>query len=430
MKKNIFAWGKYPKINAKIIQENFVENIANTICHLKKWIPQGNLRSYGDCALAETVISSKELNKILSFDKEKNEIKCQSGILFSEILEFIVPKGFFLPVTPGTKFISLGGAIASDVHGKNHHKEGSFSDYLISFKLIQADGKEVFCSKENNSDLFWQTCGGMGLTGFITEARFKLKKIESTFIQQEVTKAENLKELFGLFEKNKETTYTVAWIDCLAPKKKLGRGHFIAGEHLDATEKIKNSLQFPSQKKIAVPFEFPNFVLNGWTVKWFNRLFFHKQFSKVKNSVVSYEPFFYPLDAILEWNRIYGKKGFLQYQFVFPYEKSYDGMFEVLEEISNNKQGSFLAVLKLFGEQKNSLAFPIKGYTLALDFPITKNIFTFLDKLDEIVLKYDGRIYLTKDARTKKELIQKEFFEQNFGEKISSVQFERLTHVK
>lgn len=412
MKKSIANWGNYPVVQTDERQFSIVSQLNQTLAEGEHIIARGNGRCYGDASLSEQTVSTLKFDKILSFDTEKGIFECQSGLTLDKILEVIVPKGWFLPVTPGTKFITIGGAIASDVHGKNHHVDGAFSQHVLEMNVLLADGKEVTCSPEKNSDLFWATCGGMGLTGIITTAKFDLKKIETSYIKQKQVKAKNLEEIIQLFEEYKHYTYSVAWIDCLKKGNHFGRSILILGEHAtvpDLDEIKKNDpLKLPNKKQIVFPFNLPSFALNQLTVKAFNFLYYGKNLKKEINNVVSYEPFFYPLDAILHWNRGYGKKGFVQYQFVLPLE-SKQGLIEILKRISNKRLGSFLAVLKVFGKQDDLISFPKEGYTLALDFPVRKGLFEFLDELDKIVLQYGGRLYLSKDARMKSEIFWKSY---------------------
>jgi len=407
MKKTIANWGNYPVMETEEKTFSFEDQLTETLLQSEGIIARGNGRCYGDASLAKNTISTLKYDKILSFDTEKGLFECQSGLTLDKILEIIVPKGWFLPVTPGTKFITVGGAIASDVHGKNHHVDGCFSHHVVEIDVVLANGETVTCSSRANSELFWATCGGMGLTGVITRAKFDLKKIETSYIKQKQIKAGNLEEVIRLFEEYKHYTYSVAWIDCLKKGKHFGRSILMLGEHAtieDLDEKKKKEpLALPKKKQITFPFNLPSFILNQLTVKAFNFLFYSKNWKRVINNVVSYEPFFYPLDAILHWNRGYGKKGFVQYQFVLPLE-SKQGLVEILNKISDKGMGSFLAVLKVFGKQDDLISFPKEGFTLALDFPVRNGLFAFLDELDKIVLHYGGRIYLSKDARMKSEI--------------------------
>lgn len=412
MKKKIANWGNYPVMETEEKSFSFTQELTAALKETEKIIARGNGRCYGDASLAEQTISTLKYDKILSFDQDNGIFECQSGLMLDQILEVIVPKGWFLPVTPGTKFITVGGAVASDVHGKNHHVDGSFSAHVLEMDVLLASAETITCSAHMNSDLFWATCGGMGLTGIITRVKFDLKKIETSYIKQKQVKAKNLEEVIELFEKYRNYTYSVAWIDCLKKGENFGRSILMLGEHariedLDEAKK-KDPLKLPGKKQISFPFTLPSFVLNQFTVKAFNFLFYAKNTRKEINNIVSYEPFFYPLDAVLHWNRGYGKKGFVQYQFVLPLSGK-QGLVEILKRISDQGLGSFLAVLKVFGKQDDLISFPTEGYTLALDFPVRDGLFDFLDELDKIVLKYGGRIYLSKDARMKPEIFWKSY---------------------
>lgn len=402
----ISNWGNYPLVNSTILNLRSKQELSSVIKSKFDFIARGNGGCYGDSSLSSNIISTLKFNKIIAFDTTTGIISCQSGITFDSLIEFIIPKGWFLPVTPGTKYITLGGAVASDIHGKNHHVEGSFKNHIISIQMLLSSGEIVECSNELNQDLFKATCGGMGLTGIILEVRFKLKKIESAFINEISIKAKNLEEIFSLFEEYKDSMYTVAWIDCLQSGKNLGRSLLMVGEHASANDKsTKRPLQVSkNRQKLRIPFYFPEIVLNRFTVMIFNFLFYHKQLGRVKRSIVSFDKFFYPLDFIKDWNKMYGRRGFVQYQFVLPLGNSKEGLHKILTEIGKSGMGSFLAVLKLFGESDGLINFPMRGYTLALDFPIRKGLFEFLDDLDKIVLQYGGRLYLTKDARMKREV--------------------------
>lgn len=408
MKKQIANWGNYPSIESDEKSFAFDDQLHKLINETDGFIPRGNGRCYGDASLAGKTISTLKYDKILSFDIENGIFECQSGLTLDRILEVVVPKGWFLPVTPGTKFITVGGAVGSDVHGKNHHVDGSFSNHIVEMDIVLSNGEAITCSPQLHSDLFEASCGGMGLTGMITRIKFRLKKIESSYIAQKQIKAENLEEVIQLFDEYKQFTYSVAWIDCLKKGEHFGRSILILGEHAKLNElnekQKKDPLQLPQKKQITFPFNLPSWVLNSFTVKAFNFLYYSKNTKKELNNVVSYEPFFYPLDAILHWNRGYGKKGFVQYQFVLPLQAK-QGLVEILKKISDKGLGSFLAVLKVFGHQDSIISFPTEGFTLALDFPVRDGLFDFLDELDKVVLQYGGRLYMSKDARMKPEVM-------------------------
>jgi decaprenylphospho-beta-D-ribofuranose 2-oxidase len=403
MKRTIANWGQYPALEANELSFRDTQEAAALLAGQEHLIARGNGRCYGDASLADTVISTLRYNKILAFDKKGGVFDCQAGILLEEVLEVIVPHGWFLPVTPGTKFITVGGAVASDVHGKNHHSDGAFCQHVEELELLSGTGEVLVCGPALRPDLFETTCGGMGLTGIITRVRFRLKPIQTAYIRQTQQKAANLREIFDLIEQNREATYSVAWIDCLQRGRQLGRSILMLGEHAHPEElpaKLRQRpLQLPPKKKLSVPFNLPEFTLNAYSIRAFNFAFYHKLRQRVKTDIIDYDTYFYPLDFVHHWNRMYGRRGFVQYQFVLPLEKSYEGLELILERISQKKMGSFLAVLKLFGPQAGLLSFPMEGYTLALDFPVRPDLFPFLDELDELVHQLGGRIYLSKDAR-------------------------------
>jgi len=393
------SWGQYPQIDSNVLEFEDVAQLKEIITKHKPLIPYGNGRSYGDSALGENQLYVKPHCYMLSFDETKGVLHCQAGVLLSEILETFIPRGWFLSVTPGTKLITIGGAIASDVHGKNHHAAGSFCNHVLDFKLMLPSGEIVTVSDKTTPDLFKATCGGMGLTGVILEARIQLQPIQSSMIKQTIIKTRTLQELYDAFESYESYPYSVAWIDCLAGGSQFGRGLLIVGEH--ATD---GNLSYTSGYKAGVPVEFPNFVLNRFSMKAFNELYYNKVFNQITNKNVHIDSFFYPLDAINHWNRIYGKGGFTQYQFVLPKAGSYEGMEKIIHKIVESGRGSFLAVLKLLGKgNQNWLSFPMEGYTLAVDFKIEPDLFDLLNELDKIVLEYGGRIYLTKDVRVPRE---------------------------
>jgi FAD/FMN-containing dehydrogenase len=411
MKNRLANWGNYPVILANEVPFENVGQAKNFVLGHENVIGRGNGRCYGDASLAENAISTLNFDKILAFDETTGTFNCETGITMDVILEIIVPKGWFLPVTPGTKFITIGGAVASNIHGKNHHIDGTFGNHVIDMDIMISSGEIITCSPEINNDLFNATLGGMGLTGLILRVKFKLKKIETSFIKQKQIKAKNLTEILELFEEYKDYPYSMAWIDCLKQGKNYGRSIMMAGENAissDLNDKQKrNPLRVHSKRHLVFPVNIPSFILNHYTIKAFNFAYYHKNLSKEINNTIAYDQFFYPLDTILHWNRGYGKKGVIQYQFVLPKESSHKGLVDILTRINKKGMGSFLAVLKLFGAQTSLISFPMEGYTLALDFPIRDRLFEFLDELDKMVLDYGGRIYLTKDARMKSDMFWK-----------------------
>ncbi|MGE4514272.1 FAD binding domain-containing protein [Chryseobacterium taeanense] len=425
--QKVTNWGNYPIVEKEMRSDDSFRKIKDFVLNNNEVIARGNGRCYGDASLGEHIFSTKKLNKFISFDRLNGIIECESGVLLSDVLEITVPQGYFLYVTPGTKFISVGGAIASDVHGKNHHMEGCFSEYVVEFKLMIENGDIITCSREENQDKFWATIGGMGLTGIILTAKFRLKNIQTAYIRQESIKAENLDEIFSLFEESENWTYTVAWIDCLQKGKNIGRSILMRGEHAFQQELPQHLKEKPLRLKKkfepTVPFYFPGFVLNALTVKIFNFFYFKKQSKKEVTNIIDYETFFYPLDFVKDWNKIYGKSGFIQYQMMIPKQTGKEGMKKILETIANSGNGSFLAVLKLYGKENPQAynSFPFEGYSLALDFKVNSKLKKLIDQLDDIVEEYNGRIYLTKDSMSRSSLT-------NYLKNVQSSKFVSLQH--
>jgi len=322
-------------------------------------------------------------------------------MLISEVLRFCVPKGWFLTVTPGTQFVTVGGAIANDVHGKNHHRVGSFGNHVREFELLRSDGSRRICSAHRNADWFAATIGGLGLTGLITWAQLELKPIESSNIDVETIRFRSLDEFFEISEATgRAFEHTVSWIDCAASGRRLGRGLLNRGNHACAAPSRRLDASAQHQRK--VPFTPPFSLVNAVTLKLFNIAYFNRQRADLVRSTQHYRHFFYPLDALLEWNRIYGPRGFYQYQCVIPPERAREAMRRMLEVIAASGMGSFLAVLKQFGNvpARGLLSFPIPGTTLALDFPNRGvRLLQLFDALDAIVLGAGGRLYPAKDGR-------------------------------
>jgi len=387
----IYGWGRYPRIAGEVRFPLSGQQCASIVAQPGSLIARGLGRSYGDSSLAGQVLDTRQLDHFLGFDEATGLLNGAAGLSLDEILRVMVPRGWFLPVTPGTRFVTLGGAIASDVHGKNHHVEGTFSDHVTSMELLLGNGEVVTTSPTEHPELFHATCGGMGLTGVILSASLRLKPIRSSMIVETTIKAPDLDTVLSAFTENAGTTYSVAWIDCLARGKHLGRSLLMLGEH--ATE---GPLRVQPNRPLRVPFDMPAGLLNHATVKTFNTLFYGKALSARHTRRIPFEPFFYPLDKLTDWNRLYGKPGFVQYQFVVP---DAAGLRAVLERIAASGRGSFLAVLKAFGQANaHHLSFPFVGYTLALDFKAESGVFELLHELDAIVLDHGGRFYLSKDA--------------------------------
>jgi len=403
------GWGRYPKTTADLIQPADSETLQKFISSQKKsasCIGRGSGRSYGDSALSGQLISSRFLDNFLELDEQQKILRCGAGVTLGDILKVCIPRGLFLPVLPGTKAVSVAGAIAADVHGKNHHLDGSFCTYVKKISLVLASGELVNCSEQENSELFRATCGGMGLTGVIVEASLSLDSIASSYIDQRSLVANDLAECFEHIQNNADSKYSVAWLDCLARGKNLGRSVLYLGEHA-ASKNRKTDTLYRERSGLGVPFSTPSFLLNKTTMSLFNASYFGAQKRKKSSTTLSCDNYFFPLDSIRNWNRLYGTNGFLQYQFVLPSDSAFEGITSVLEKVSEKGKGSFLSVLKKFGEaNENLLSFPKPGYTLTLDFKNEAALFPLLEELDRIVLAHDGRLYLAKDARMSEEVFK------------------------
>ena len=389
----ISGWGNYPIQESQCMTPPTALSLRAAVKREGSLLARGMGRSYGDSANAQKVLKTSYCNHFIDLDERTGILTAESGITLREILGVIVPKGWFLPVTPGTSYGSLGGAIASDVHGKNHHIAGTFGQYVTSLNLVLGTGELISASMYENSDLFHATCGGMGLTGVIISASIQLIPIQSSIIRQQTIKADCIEAACELFKNNNDTTYSVAWIDCLAKGKNLGRSILMLGEHAK-----EGGLEIDLKEPMSVPFNTPSVFLNSMTMKAFNTIYWHKAKNKPHHTMPLI-PYFYPLDAIGNWNRIYGKMGFLQFQCVIPKSDGVANMRKLLSEVANSGEGSFLAVLKQFGKaNKNLLSFPTDGYTLALDFKLNTSTMLTISRLEAMVVDMGGRLYLTKDA--------------------------------
>jgi FAD/FMN-containing dehydrogenase len=395
------SWGRYPKTTGTLKAVAWsTDALPGT--NGSKVLPYGLGRSYGDVCLNDggTLLITTKMDHLLAFDEQNGLLRCEAGTSLDDVLRFLVPRGWFLPTTPGTKFVTVGGAIANDVHGKNHHRAGTFGCHVTQFELLRSSGERLLCSPDRHPDWFAATIGGMGLTGLITWAEFKVRRIASASIEMESIKFENLDDFFRITkESDHDYDYTVSWQDCLARGESLGRGIFMRGNH---AKPGVGSLTVHGDPRLGVPFDFPSFSLNGLSIKAFNTLYYARLRKPVTRAVVHYNPFFYPLDSINNWNRIYGARGFFQYQFVVPFSADRGAIREILRQIGDSGQGSFLAVLKTFGDIRSPglLSFPRPGVTLALDFPNRgEETLRLFERLDQIVLAAGGRIYPAKDAR-------------------------------
>ena len=397
----IHGWGRYTVVNAKVLEPLKICDIKSLIISNQKIIARGLGRSYGDSANNDIVIDITRLNTLVHFDLQEGIIICEAGMSIQEINKLTIPKGWLIAVTPGSAYVTIGGAIASDIHGKNHHLDGTFSQYVLSADIILGSGEMITISKNTNADLFRATCGGMGLTGVITSATIKLKSIRSNLIKQKTIPINSLEELCSQLEKNASSTYSVAWIDCLAKSLEFSKSLLFLGEHMENGDLISNE-----KKIINLPIKFCSLFLKKGIIKFFNNIYYYKNLIE-KEKKIFLENYFYPLDSLLNWNILYGKKGFIQYQFVIPKNNGIKILKKILNIISKNSNRPFLAVLKIFGSQNdNYLSFPMEGYTLALDFKVTNNLYQLINLLDQIIIDNGGRIYLTKDTLMTKEIFR------------------------
>ena len=406
------SWGRYPQVQQEVIplswRDDRIFPLGERLAG-KSVLPQGLARSYGDACLNDqnVILSTRHLDRIVSFDKASGRLHCESGMSLQQILEVAVPAGWFLPVTPGTRFVTVGGAIANDIHGKNHHRAGTFGRHVLSLTLLRSNGLVARCTPVENGDLFRATIAGLGLTGLILSAEIQLHKISSPFIHVEEIQFRSLDEFRQISKESEERfDYTVAWIDCVSKGSNFSRGIFIRGNHAEAetlppsfARECKKAQRF---KALAgVPMDAPDFLLSPTTVRWFNSVYFHKQTEVSRTRITPYGPFFYPLDSVLNWNRVYGKRGFFQFQCVVPSSDDGRGLKQVFQAVVDSGEASFLAVIKEFGSlpSPGMLSFPRPGTTLCLDFGHRGDrTFKLLSKLENMVRDLGGAMYPAKDA--------------------------------
>lgn len=402
--KPLLSWGRYPKVPQIPHAVGWPHELPQLHQAIRVQaaggaLPFGCGRSYGDSCLAESdhVLAMQGMNRILNVDWETGVLRAQAGLTLAEVIDVALPRGWFLPVTPGTKFVSLGGAVANDVHGKNHHVMGTLGRHVNRLMLYRSDEGFVECSQDQRPNLFAATVGGLGLTGVIVSVELQLRRVGSGLISQQTTRFGALDEFFALSRQyDSAHEYTVAWIDCLATGKDAGRGHYIAGNHAPS-----GPLELAVGGGLRVPFDPPVSLVNPVSLRVFNTLYYHRQRAKQRCTTVAYDPFFYPLDKIQQWNRMYGTAGFQQFQCVVPTPHGPDVIRTMLKEIARSGTGSFLAVLKQCGNLRSPglLSFPMEGVSLALDFPQRQNVNEALfQTLDAIVHEAGGRLYPAKDA--------------------------------
>jgi len=397
------GWGRYPVADCAVSTPRD-EGALRAALRAGPMIARGNGRAYGDSAMnAGNTVSMTRTNRMLGFDAATGQLTAEAGVLLGDVIAAFLPRGWFPAVTPGTRFVTLGGAIAADVHGKNHHLDGGFGAFTDWIEVMGPDGRVTRASRGENSDLFACTVGGMGLTGVILRAAIRLRAVETGWIRQSVQAVPDLAAAMAAFEAAPEAPYSVAWIDCLSRGSALGRSVVMLGAHawLDELpqEQRRMPLGPPPKRKLRLPIDAPRLALNRWSVGAFNAAYYRRAAAHPGPEFVSWESYFHPLDRILGWNRIYGRRGFVQFQCVLPEETAHDGLAALLTAISASGQGAFLSVLKKLGPAQGRFSFPMPGYTLALDFPVSKEVLRLMETLDRITIAHGGRFYLAKDAR-------------------------------
>jgi len=392
------GWGRIPAEGKEILSEDFERLTEHAT------LSRGLGRSYGDSSLpanpSDKIAASRNANRILSFDPATGVIRTEAGFSLDELNRLFLPRGWFTPVTPGTKFVTMGGMVASDVHGKNHHVEGCFGAHVRELKMRLADDSIVTASPTENADLFYGTIGGMGLLGHILEVEFALHRISSPWIWMESERVPNIDAfIHALDTAAPRFPMTVGWIDCLTKGYSMGRGILMAGRWATPEEAKKTPPASPP--RIALPFDLPNWAINSFTVSAFNSLYYWKQFDQRVQTVLGPDPFFYPLDAILKWNGVYGSRGFTQYQCVIPRAAGSKAVREFMDLLTKLGGASPLCVIKDCGpEGKGVLSFPLEGTSIAVDMAVSPNIQNIVNRLNEFVIATGGRIYLTKDRFT------------------------------
>lgn len=399
------GWGRTPVVETDVVHLRAPTDAGPAIRAARGAVARGAGRAYGDAGVgARQTLMARGLDRFKAFDPQSALLAVEAGVLLDDVITAFLPRGFFPAVVPGTRFVTIGGAIASDVHGKNHHRDGGFGDHVESFVIATANGETLRASRTERPELFSATIGGMGLTGVITEATLRLRRVETGWIKQKTVAAPNLEAAMAALDAADDATYSVAWIDCVARGAHLGRSLIYLGEHAtrdDMSAVADDPFPKAGAARLAVPMDFPGFSLNRLTVGAFNEIYFRRGAGAATNRLVGVYPYFFPLDGVGAWNRIYGRGGFLQHQCVLPLSTAPAALAEIVGRIAKKGGASFLAVLKKFGDASGVglLSFPLRGYTLALDFPMTLDLPAFLDELDGLVVAAGGRIYLAKDAR-------------------------------
>jgi decaprenylphospho-beta-D-ribofuranose 2-oxidase len=404
------GWGRTAPTRADVVGAADVSDVVAAVRDGPSMVARGLGRAYGDAAqnAGGRVIDMRGMRRVLEFDHDQGLVTAEAGLDLDSLIKRVLPHGWFVPVTPGTRYVTLGGALACDIHGKNHHVDGSFAQHVEAFELVTPAGTVRWLKRGEDEPLFWATAGGMGLTGVVTAVQMRLLPVESAYMRVTTARAASLDRLVtSMRERDDDFRYAVAWIDCLKRGADMGRGILIRGDHATAAELPprlgRRPLRYVAPVRLAVPDAVPSGLLNGLTARAFNAVWYGMAPARERTGYEGLAAFFHPLDAVSAWNRLYGRRGFVQYQAVVP---EADTVRALLERVSRGRTSSFLAVLKRFGAGSGLLSFPMPGWTLALDIPAgAPRLASVLDELDELVVAARGRVYLAKDARVRPELL-------------------------
>jgi decaprenylphospho-beta-D-ribofuranose 2-oxidase len=400
---DLAGWGRYPRHHSNLLAPYSIGALCALRLGLDNYVARGAGRAYGDAGVGlGSTVAMRGLNRMRDFDPESGLLTVEAGVTLEEVIDVVLPRGWFVPAVPGTRFVTVGGMIAADVHGKNHHRTGGFGAHVVSLALLPPRGKLVPCSRSENSDLFRATIGGMGLTGAIVEATIRLIKVETGWIRQKTVATQDLDSTFAALAKAEaEATYSVAWIDITPGRRPLGRGVVFLGEHARAAELPEGKPILPPRRasRLSIPIELPEGLVNRWSVGAFNTLYHGKAALSRDAGLARWDSYFFPLDAVGDWNRAYGRSGFLQHQCVAPWPAAPKVVAEIVHRVAAAGFAPFPTVLKSLGAGTGDLSFPMPGLTLTFDLPVTPKALRLLDELDRIVVAAGGRLYLAKDAR-------------------------------
>lgn len=401
-KQALHGWGNFPVRECQTWRPEKRKDVTAIVQQAPSVLARGMGRSYGDAALQPNgVLSTERLNHFLDFDTTQGTVRAQAGVSLAELMSLSIPKGWFPYTLPGTRYVSLGGAMACNVHGKNHYRHGDFAEHVLSLRLVLPSGEAVECSPTHHADLFWATAGGMGMTGVIESLTMKLKPIRSASLSATTYRVDSLQDMVAAFENYRDISdYMVGWIDHMASGDDIGRGIFEAASHCRPDEggaPVESFVQHPP--KVNVPFPMPGFLLNRYSMAAYNLMRFKKYSAWRQAEIIDFNTFFHPLDSIGHWYRLYGRAGFFQYQVLFPETGDVVAQMKTfLSAIQRKKLFSYLAVIKYHRDGKGPMTFPMRGYSIALDFPNTRRVRGVLPQLDRWVSDHGGRVYLAKDA--------------------------------